>query len=64
MVPVLAFADFTKPFLLETDALGDGLGAVLQQKQVDGKYHPVAFASRALKCGEKGYHSSKLDSWH
>ena len=43
--PVLAFADFTKPFLLETDASGDGLGAVLQQKQADGKYHPVAFAS-------------------
>ena len=43
--PVLAFAEFTKPFLLETDALGDGLGAVLQQKQADGKYHPEAFAS-------------------
>ena len=58
--PVLVFADFTKPFLLETDASGDGLGAVLQQKQADGKYHPVAFASRALKGGEKRYHSSKL----
>ena len=43
--PVLAFANFTKPFLLETDASGDGLGVVLQQKQADGKYHPVAFAS-------------------
>ena len=43
--PVLAFADFTKPFLQETDASGDGLGAVLQEKQADGKYHPVAFTS-------------------
>ena len=59
--PVLAFADFTKPFLLETDASGDGLGAVLQQKQADGKYHSVAFVSRALKGGEKRYHSSKLE---
>ena len=27
--PILAFADYTKPFLLETDAFKDGLGAVL-----------------------------------
>ena len=61
MAPVLVFADFMKPFLLETDASGDGLGAVLQQKQADGKYHPVAFASQALKGGEKRYQSSKLE---
>ena len=34
--PVLAFADYTKPFLLETDASKDRLGAVLSQKQADG----------------------------
>ena len=43
--PMLAFADFHKPFLLETDASGDGLGAVLSQKQEDGRYHPVAYPS-------------------
>ena len=43
--PVLVFANFMRPFLLETDASGDRLGAVLQQKQADGKYHPFAFAS-------------------
>ena len=60
-VPVLAFADFKKPFLLETDASGDGLGAVLSQKQADGKYHPVAYVSQSLKGSEEKYHSSKLE---
>ena len=55
--PVLAFMDFKKPFLLETDALIEGLGAVLSQKQDNGRYHPVAYASRGLKGGEFRYHS-------
>ena len=59
--PVLAFADFHKPFLLETDTSGDGLGAILSQKQEDGCYHPVAYTSRSLKGGELRYHSSKLE---
>ena len=59
--PVLAFEDFHKPFLLETDASGDGLGAVLSQKQEDGHYHPVAYTSQGLKGGELRYHSSKLE---
>ena len=60
-VPVLAFADFEKPFLLETDASIEGLGAVLSQKQDDGWYHPVTYASQGLKGGESRYHSSKLE---
>ena len=37
--PILVFTDYTKPFLLETDASKDGLGAVLSQKQADRWYH-------------------------
>ena len=59
--PVLVFPDFDKPFLLETDASKEGLGAVLSQKQDDGRYHPVAFGSRTLMPSEQNYHSSKLE---
>ena len=59
--PVLAFSDFKKPFLLETDASIERLGAVLSQKQDDDRYHPIAYASRSLNGGELKYHSSKLE---
>ena len=60
-VPVLAFADLEKPFVLETNASGIGLGAVLLQKQENGKLHPIAYASRALHGSQKNYHLSKLE---
>ena len=59
--PVLAFADLKRPFLLATDASKYGLGAMLQQVQEDGKYHPVAYASCTLHGSEANYHSSKLE---
>ena len=61
--PVLAFTDFEKPFLLETDASSCSLGAVLSQKQDDDKYHPVAYASRGLKGGEKSTIRRSWSSW-
>ena len=59
--PVLSFLDFKKPFLLETDASGKGLGAVLSQKQDDGRYHPVAYASQTMNKTEQQYHSNKQE---
>ena len=34
--PILAFADYTKLFLFETDASKEGLGVLLLQEQADG----------------------------
>ena len=58
--PNLAFTDYTKDFLLKTDASKEGLGAVLSQKQADGQYHSVAYGSQVLMTHEKNYHSTKL----
>ena len=38
------FTEDASPVLV---ALNVGLGVVLSQKQGDGKYHPVAYASRS-----------------
>ena len=57
----LAFANYTKDFLLKMDTSREGLGAVLSQKQVDGQFHLVAYGSCALTAHEKNYHSTKLE---
>ena len=59
--PILSFPDFTKPFLFEMDASGRGLGDVLSQKQADGWYHPIAYASHVMNETEQRYHSNKQE---
>ena len=59
--PILAFPNFNKPFLLETDASGRGLGDVLSQKQADGRYHPITYASCVMNETEQRYHSNKQE---
>ena len=59
--PILAFADYTKDFLLEIDTSKEGLGVVLLQKQADGHYHQVTYGSQTLTAHEKNYHSTKLE---
>ena len=49
MAPILAYANFTRPFKLHTDACGSGLGTVLYQTHDDGMDAIIAYASRSLK---------------
>ena len=46
--PILAYANYTKPFRLNTDASKTGLGAVLYQQQDDGSFRVVSYASQSL----------------
>lgn len=61
--PVLSYPQFghDKQFVLETDASGVGLGAVLSQEQ-DGQVHPIAYASRTLDPHERNYGISELET--
>ena len=62
--PILAYPDYSKPFILETDASLKGLGAVLSQKGDDNTVRVIVYASRSLKPGEKSmrdYSSAKIE---
>ena len=43
------------------DTSGKGLGAVLSQKQADGQYHPIAYASHMMNKTKQRYHSYKQE---
>uniref|UniRef100_A0A5S6QQ76 Reverse transcriptase n=1 Tax=Trichuris muris TaxID=70415 RepID=A0A5S6QQ76_TRIMR len=58
--PVLRLPDFTKTFILDVDASGDGLGAVLSQCFADGE-HPIAYASRTLSKPERRYCATRRE---
>ena len=47
--PVLVFPDFSREFLLDTDASDQGISAVLSQIQSDGQERVVGYASRLLQ---------------
>ena len=59
---MLAYPDFDKPFVMHTDASTNGLGAVLEQEEMDGKSHPIAYASRSLSKAEKNYGITELEA--
>ena len=62
--PILSYPDYSKAFILETDASLKGLGTVLSQRGDDGGVRVIAYASRSLRLGEKSmrdYSSAKIE---
>ena len=60
--PLLAYPEYSSPFIVHTDVSQEGLGAVLYQTQ-NGVMRVIAFASRTLTPSERKYHlhSGKLE---
>ena len=58
--PILAYADFGKPFKLHTDTSVLSLGAVLYQEQ-DGVEKVISYASQSLSKPESKYPVHKLE---
>ena len=54
-VVTLAYPDFSKPFIVDTDASDVGIGAVLSQLNNSNVEQPLAYYSRSLSKPERKY---------
>ena len=53
--PVLWSPDFYGEFVLQNDASGRGIGAILSQRDDNGEDHPVTYYSKKLLPQEERY---------
>ena len=58
---VLAYPNPAKPYSLDTDRSGVGVGCVLSQLGEEGQERPIAFCSRTLSNAEKRYDITKQE---
>lgn len=58
--PVLHMADFSKPFIVQTDSSSIALGCILMQ-EYDGCRFPVSYASRTLTDQERKFSTYELE---
>ena len=62
--PILAYLDYSRRFILETDTSLKRLGAVLTQEDDEGNFRVISYASCTLKpyeCSMRNYSSAKLE---
>ena len=62
--PVLGYPNFSREFILETDASLKGLGTILSQQQEDRSIGVIVYASQSLCPSERSmcnYSSAKLE---
>ncbi|GFY45977.1 retrovirus-related Pol polyprotein from transposon 17.6 [Trichonephila inaurata madagascariensis] len=59
--PVLHAPDFSKSFILQTDASDQGYGVVLTQKDDNGKEHPILFLSKKFTATERKYSTTEKE---
>ena len=59
--PILAYANYQRPFKLHTDVSENRLGAVLYQKQDDDTKRVIAYASRTLSKFDRNYDTHRLE---
>jgi hypothetical protein len=58
--PVLLMPDPTKPFVIKSDALKFATGAVLQQRDNNGDWHPCGYISHSFDQTQQNY---KIYDW-
>ena len=61
VAPILAYADFTRPFKLHTDACGSGLRTILYQTHNDGTDAVISYSSQNLTNARIHYSAHKLE---
>ena len=69
--PVLAYPDYSKQFILDTDASDTGIGAVLFQLDDTGHERVIAYASHLVNKPERQYGVTRREllavvvfTWH
>jgi hypothetical protein len=59
--PVLAHPDSRQPWMVQSDASGFAIGAVLSQKQTDDTVRPVAYWSHKLASAPRNYSATERE---